>query len=237
MISIIIPTANEAQCLPRTFAALEAAGKDVAYEILVVDAGSNDATVELARARGARVLTSAIRQRAAQMNQGAMTARGDAFLFLHGDTVLPTVALQKIEDALRHPKIVGGAFARRYDSSSRLLRMTCALAYLRGLVSGWFLGDQGIFVRAEAFRQLGGFQNFDLFEDLDFSRRLRQLGRTIILRPTVISAARRFERSGPGRKTWEDFLLTCRYLRGVSPRELASGPLPPPRSESAYEGT
>ncbi len=218
MISIIIPTANEAQNLPRTLAALKAAGENLAHEILVVDAGSDDATIALAEAAGARILTSPARQRAAQMNQGAAAARGKAILFLHGDTVLPRLALSKIEDTLARPRVVGGAFARRYDSPSRFLRMTCALASWRGRMSGWFLGDQAIFVRAKVFRQLGGFRDFDLFEDLDFSRRLRRAGRTVLLRPAVLSAARRFERRGPGRQTWNDLLLTCRYLRGgVSP--------------------
>ncbi len=100
MISIIIPTANEAEHLPRTLAALTGAGENVSHEILVVDAGSDDATVALAVAQNARVFKSAKRQRAAQMNLGAAEARGDVLLFLHGDTVLPPTALAKIESAL-----------------------------------------------------------------------------------------------------------------------------------------
>ncbi len=237
MISIIIPTMNEAPQLPRTLAAIARLG-DSSYEVLVVDAGSSDATADVARAGGARVLSSLLRQRAAQMNLGAEEARGEILLFLHGDTLLPEAAFTLIRDALSDPRVLGGAFARRYDSSSWLLRFTCALAYWRGRVSGWFLGDQAIFVRAETFRALGGYRNFPLFEDLDLSRRIRRAGRTVILRPAVISAARRFARLGPWRTTWHDLLLTRRYLRGESPQELARpSPIIARPTKSAYEVT
>lgn len=210
MISIIIPTSNEAEFLPAT---LSAASVGCRHEVLVVDVQSTDQTVAIARAHGARVVSGPIRQRAAQMNLGAELARGEVLLFLHGDTILPAGALTQIERALSDPHVIGGAFARRYDSRSRLLRVTCMLAYVRGRMSGWFLGDQAMFVRADVFRKFGGFRDLALFEDLDFSRRLRSQGRTVILRPAVISAARRFERRGPWRTTWNDFVLTCRYLR------------------------
>ena len=236
VISIIIPTQNEAHCLPVTLDAISAAGIDRPHEILVVDAESSDRTVDLATLHGARVIPSATRQRAAQMNLGATQALSDILLFLHADTILPECALARIQCALNDARVVGGAFARRYDSNSRWLRVTCALAEIRGRSSGWFLGDQAIFVRADVFREMGGFKDFAIFEDLDFSRRLRVLGRTVILRPAVTSAARRFETGGPCRTTWSDFLLTCRYLRGVSPQELANDPASPPRIESTSPG-
>ncbi|MGI8437153.1 MAG: TIGR04283 family arsenosugar biosynthesis glycosyltransferase [Chthoniobacterales bacterium] len=222
MISIIIPTRNEARSLPATLAAISVATGEVPTEVLVVDATSTDETVALAQKSGARVITSSTPQRAAQMNLGAKNARGEILLFLHADTILPANAFQKIEAALGDTRVVGGAFARRYQSRSWLLRATCFLASLRARFSGWFLGDQGIFVRAEMFRQLHGFQNFPLFEDLDFSRRLRATGRVVTLWPPVLSSARRFAARGPARTTWSDFLLTLRYLRGTSPNELAS---------------
>ena len=220
VISIIIPTFNESRYLPATLDAIER--NESSREVIVVDAGSFDGTIEIALERKTKLISSGLRQRAAQMNLGAQSARGDVFLFLHADTRLPQNALTTIESALSQRCLVGGGFVRRYESPSWFLRGTCALAGIRTRLSGWFLGDQAIFLRAEVFKVLGGFRNFDLFEDLDFSRRLRREGRVATLRPPVISSARRFSRCRPWRRTWSDLMMTWRYLRGVDPNQLAA---------------
>lgn len=220
MISIIIPTHNEATQLPRTLKAVAANSKQ--FELIVVDAGSDDVTAQLAAAGGAIVIQNLQRNRGSQMNLGASSARGDSLLFLHADTLLPATALARIETAMENPAIVGGGFARRYDSGSPFLRLTCLLAEARSRLSGWFLGDQAMFVRREAFQSLNGFREFALFEDLDFSRRMRGAGQVVTLRPPVVSSARRFERRGPLRTTLADFQLTLRYALGRDPNGLAA---------------
>jgi rSAM/selenodomain-associated transferase 2 len=220
MISIIIPTFNEACHLQATLDAIK--GNRNAHEVIVVDAGSFDGTINIALEHGARVVSSVVKQRASQMNLGAHDARGEVFLFLHADTQLPQNALNKIQSAIDKRHIVGGGFARRYDSPSWFLRSTCALAGIRTRLSGWFLGDQAIFVRREVFENVGGFRDFDLFEDLDFSRRMRRKGRVATLRPPVVSSARRFSLCPPWRTTWSDLLTTSRYLLGADPNQLAA---------------
>lgn len=225
MISIIIPACNEAAHLPATLASVRA--QTAQHAVLVVDAQSADATSALAEEGGARVLASTRRQRAAQMNAGARAAGGEFLLFLHADTLLAPGALTKIVRAFRDPATLGGGFARRYDAPSAVLRLTCALAEVRTRCFGWFLGDQAIFVRRSAFEELGGFREWDIFEDLDFSRRLARAGRVVTLRPPVISAARRFATRGAMRTTWSDLLLTARYALAKEhrlPAGAASGP-------------
>ena len=212
MISVIVPALNEEESLERAISSVRKSGAQ--HEIVVVDAGSSDRTVFIAEELGVRVIVSAIRQRAAQMNLGAEQSKGEVFLFLHADTILPRGALKLVEKVLRDRGTVGGGFARRFDSASLLLKWTCRLAELRNRVFGWFLGDQAIFVRRSAFRELDGFRGMSRFEDLDFSRRLRRVGRLATLCPPVISSARRFEQEGPFRRTLRDFLLTMRYLQG-----------------------
>lgn len=215
LVSVIIPALDEAAWLGRALAAVQSA--EVAYEIIVVDAGSSDDTTQIAASAGVRVLQSVRRQRAHQLNLGAQHARGAVLLFLHADTVLPPRALDSIMAALSDPRTVGGAFTRRYASSSALLRATCFLARCRNQLIGWHLGDQAMFVRRSSFFQLGGFLEVSRFEDLDFSRRLRRFGRTVTLQPWVTSSPRRFERCGPARTTTHDFLLTMRYLTAGLP--------------------
>jgi rSAM/selenodomain-associated transferase 2 len=222
MISVIIPAWNEEANLAR---AINAAGKSRALnEIIVVDAGSADRTAEVAEALAAQVIHSPIRQRAAQMNLGAERSKGEILLFLHADTILPEAALDSIEGALKNDRVVGGGFARRFDSPSVFLKWTCVLAEIRNRAIGWFLGDQAIFVRRSTFSELGGFSAMDRFEDLDFSRRLARAGRLVVLRPPALSSARRFAREGPLRRTARDLLLTMRYLRDVHGATSATTP-------------
>jgi rSAM/selenodomain-associated transferase 2 len=215
MISIVIPTFNEAGNLPATLGALER--EEAEHEVIIVDAHSTDGTLAVGESFECILISSERRQRAAQMNLGASAAHGDVLLFLHGDTQLHPGALSKIEGALRRPALLGGGFARRYASPSVFLRMTCAFAELRTRAFGWFLGDQAIFVRRASFEALGGFREWDVFEDLDFSRRMARAGHVTTLRPPVISSARRFTTRGAVLTTWGDFWLTARYLAGRIP--------------------
>lgn len=234
MISIIIPTFDEASNLPATLDSIRAnGGADIP---IVVDASSRDDTVEVARTAGAVVLQSPQRQRASQMNLGAHSAPGDVFLFLHADTRLPPTALQQITTGLARSDVCGGAFARHYDSPSVCLRMTCLLADLRCQLWGWFLGDQAIFVRATTFAALGGFREMDHFEDLDFARRMHRMGRVVTLHPPVISSPRRFTDRGPLRTTARDFGLTMKYLFSGPPPSSAQVSAPVNRSAPALNG-
>lgn len=153
------------------------------------------------------------------MNLGAANAQGAILLFLHADTWLPQNALEKIVEAIGRRGAAGGGFARRYRSGSVTLAITSRLAGLRNRFFGWHLGDQALFVRRDLFEKLGGFREIPTFEDLDFSRRLGAIGRTITLTPPVSSSARRFAEKGPLRTTWNDLLLTRRYLSGADPND------------------
>jgi len=209
-ISVIIPALNEANVIGATLRSVNCAS--IQHEIILSDGGSVDETVPIAAAAGARIVHSRCAQRAAQMNLGAAAARGEVLLFLHADTHLGFGALSAIGDALRDPSVAGGAFARRYDSPSRLLMATCWLAELRSRLWGWHLGDQAIFARGDAFERCGRFPEMDQFEDLTFSRALARCGRVVTLRPPVLSAARRFNEDGPFLRTAKDLFLTCRHL-------------------------
>jgi len=220
MISVVIPTLNEAELLPGTLNRVQA--NRAPHEILVVDGGSTDETVALANASGAKVISSGQSRRAAQMNLGARMACGDIFLFLHGDTWLGPNALEQIQTALDKSSVVGGGFARRFQSRSRVLRLTCLLGEWRSRCFRWFYGDQGIFVRRTVFERVGGCQDMPLFEDVDFSRRMARQGRVVTLRSDVVSSARRFAARGALMTTASDVWLTVRYFAGADPKRLAA---------------
>ncbi len=210
--SVVIPVVDEAALLARTLASIGADTKDV--DVIVVDGGSEDESRAVASRYGAFVLPSPVRQRAAQMNLGAQHAQGSVLVFLHADTILPPSWLETVRRTLAaRPACVGGAFRRRFDLPSAVLRATCRLADWRGRRFGLFLGDQAMFVRREVFVELGGFRLLRQFEDLEFSRRLMQRGATVLLEPVVLSSGRRFVRRGPVRQTLADLVLTWHFLR------------------------
>ena len=210
-LSVIIPTLNESAHLAGTLEPLVHSG----CEIIVVDGGSDDSTPDIATACDSIFLPSKTRGRSFQMNLGATSAQGDLFLFLHADTILSPLAITNLTRAFEEdPDLTGGSFFRFFDSESRFLRTTCHWANWRTRRWGIFLGDQGIFVRSSIFRELNGFrEDLPYGEDLDFSIRLRKLGKTIALEPPVISSARRFYKLGPLRQTVKDLLLTLKVIR------------------------
>ncbi len=217
-ISVIIPTLNEAGCLQDTLIAL---GHAENVEVIVVDGGSCDGTDGLALAAGVRLLRSPA-GRARQMNLGAAAAIGDIYLFLHADTQLPCRFEQYVRAALREPGVIAGAFRLRVDGPERSLRLIEWGTNWRSRWRHMPYGDQAVFVRAETFRQLGGFKELPIMEDFEFAQRLRRAGRIVILPAAVTTSARRWHALGPWRTTWINQMIICGYRLGVSTERLST---------------
>lgn len=217
-LSVIVPALNEEDCLSGTLAR---AGSGAAGEVLVVDGGSADATVAIARDAGARCLRSPA-GRAVQMNAGAAAARGDILLFLHADTVLPADYRRQVESTLQAPGVVGGAFRLAFDDPRLSLRLVAAGANLRSKLAQLPYGDQAIFVRRETFEDLGGFRDLPVMEDYDFVRRLRLRGRIALAPAYVRTSARRWLKHGIWRTTLNHQRMLLGWRLGVSPERLAT---------------
>jgi rSAM/selenodomain-associated transferase 2 len=188
--------------------------------VVVVDGGSVDATVLLARETGALVV-DAPRGRASQMNAGAARAGdADVLLFVHADTRLPVGWRCAIEAAV-NDGARWGRFDVRLDSPRAMLRVVETMMNLRSRFTGICTGDQALFVRADAWRRCGGYAPIRLMEDIELSRRYRRSeGRPAALRLRVLVSARRWERMGVLRTTVMMWLLRAMYFFGASPETI-----------------
>lgn len=225
-ISVIIPTLNEARIIADTLSHTANLGFD---ELIVVDGGSTDETpaIVASLASGTQPsalntvqLLSAPRGRARQLNVGAYASRGDILIFLHADTRLPMTAKQKIVAAFTDDATVGGRFDVQFDHPSILGQIISALMNWRSRWSGIATGDQAIFVRRRTFDQLDGFADIPLMEDIDFSRRLKQLGVIAMLPDHVVTSFRRWDTNGPIKTILLMWGLRFLYWIGVSPHQL-----------------
>lgn len=216
-ISIIIPTLNEAANLPATLASTQH-GSNV--EVIVVDGGSTDETVEVARYWGIEVV-HCLPGRARQMNVGVIRATGELLLFLHGDTRLLRGYDSHIRAILKRPRTVAGAFQLRIDGRLPGLRTAERLVNLRSQCLQFPYGDQAIFLRADLFRDMGGFPEMPIMEDFELVRRLRRRGRIVTAPIPVLTSARRWERLGIVRTTLINYSIPLAYYLGTPPSILA----------------
>lgn len=218
-LSIVMPVLNEASGIADALDALAELRRRGA-EIIVVDGGSRDATVERARPGADRVL-SAPRGRAPQMNAGAAAASGAVLLFLHADTRLPHDADHLVRDGLVRTSRSWGRFDVTIAGGSPMLALVATMMNLRSRLSGIATGDQAIFVRAEAFRTAGGFPDIPLMEDIALSKALKRSGRPLCLRARVTTSARRWEIHGVVRTILLMWRLRLAYFLGADPARLA----------------
>ena len=215
---IVVPVLDEAPTLAPRLQALQTYRQRGA-RVVVVDGGSQDDTLEIAR-QHADLALLAPRGRAAQMNAGAAACPADVLLFLHADTILPEHADVLVRRATLGP-FFWGRFDVRIDSPRPLLRVVSTMMNLRSRWTGIATGDQALFVRHDLFRQVGGFPELPLMEDIAISRALKRHGPPACLRERVTTSARRWERDGVWRTIFLMWRLRAAYFFGADPRQLA----------------
>jgi rSAM/selenodomain-associated transferase 2 len=218
MLSIIVPVFNEGDRIGEALAAL-APLRQRGVEVIVVDGGSNDTTVQSALPSADHVITAS-RGRARQMNAGAAAADGEVLLFLHADTTLPPDADRLVIDALVGSNRVWGRFDVRIDGPGSL-SVVAAMMNIRSRLTGIATGDQAMFVGRAAFAAAGGFPEIELMEDIALSRRLKAFSPPLCLQQRVVTSGRRWQQRGILRTILLMWRLRLAYFFGAKPAALA----------------
>jgi rSAM/selenodomain-associated transferase 2 len=220
-LAIVVPVFNESLVLPRLIGGLttlkESANSN--FELVFADGGSTDNTTTLIQDAGLRVISSP-KGRAWQMNAGAAQTNGDVLLFLHADTLLPVNALAAITSSLVG-NICWGRFDVRIAGKPWMLGIVARMMNWRSRLTGIATGDQAMFMTRVAYQAIGGFPEQALMEDIEASRRLRQLSRPACIATQVITSGRRWETRGVWTTIFLMWRLRWAYWRGKKPAQLA----------------
>lgn len=192
-ISVIIPTFNEEETITKT---LDAISRLVNVdEVIIVDGGSADKTVEIIEnydlKKPFKLIKFGEANRGKQLHEGAIRAAHEIFWFLHADTRPAQGCAREIKKYMKHDSVVGGNFQVLYDGGSRRARFMMRLhPQLQAI--GLVYGDSAIFARREAYEKIGGYKPFPVLEDADFAKRLKKRGEFIFLNKAVTTSSRRF---------------------------------------------
>lgn len=193
-LSFIVPAYNEEVMLGETLRVLAASARSVgeAFEIIVVDDASADATAQIARAHGASVLRVDLHRISAVRNAGARAAKGELLVFVDADTLVPPATLAQMLAAVRRGAVGGGARVQ-LDShglsrwARALSAFSCWLVYRLRIAGGCF-----IFARREAFDAAGGFdERYFASEEIHFGQALKRIGRFTLVAAPVMSSGRK----------------------------------------------
>jgi rSAM/selenodomain-associated transferase 2 len=215
-LSVVIPTLNEEPFLPACLRSVQESLPSA--EVIVVDGGSRDRTVQLARGYGARVISSRP-SRGAQCRVGAEHTTGDVLFFLHADTQLTSGAEERIRTFFGTPSNQVGTLRVIYPPKTVLHRLAGLGSRIDSYITS--TGDQGILVRRDLYDRVGGIPDQPLFEDVEFFQRVRRHARVRSIDVGLHVSLRRFEKRGFMGQLAFNVLLSAQYAMGASPDELA----------------
>lgn len=219
VLSIIIPVLNEASFLAGNRERLVSLLQE-GHEVLVVDGGSQDDSVKIARALGCRVLNTRA-SRGHQLDWGAKHSKNGVLLFLHADTHLPSHAAEMIAQAFTRPEQLWGRFDVRLSNPRWVFQIIAWFMNQRSCLTGIVTGDHALFIKREFYFSCGGYMDIPLMEDVEFCRRLKKHASPVCLSEQVVTSSRRWEQNGVLKTVLTMWWLRLMFFLGQSPVKLA----------------
>ena len=224
-LSIIIPTLNEAKYIKETLSVLyECKSDDIATEIILVDAGSTDDTIEIARPLVDQIWVDIELQGAKflSLNKGAELACGEVLLFLDADCLLPNNFDTKISELLENDETVGGAFEFKMNGGGLIFKLVELINRIRYRMDHRYFGDQGLFCQKSIFEQVGGYPAEPIMEAAYFCRLLERKGALKLIKSPIISSVRRFNQGNTIQVIANDFWIWIQFVIGMDIKKYAS---------------
>ena len=219
-ISIIIPTINEANNLPLLLSDLSIIKKE--GEIIIVDSGSEDKTIDIANVYGAKVYKSKERNRGLQLNIGAKNSKGDWLIFLHADTRLSHDWFRKVNSIFNEDKDYIYYFKFKINHKKIIYRVLEILVNFRSNYFKQPYGDQGLLIHRTTYFESNGFKKIPLMEDIDFFRRLNKKKHLIQLNLPIFISARKWEKTNIFLQALKNWNFRRRWLKGESTKSIYS---------------
>ena len=217
-ISVVIPTYNEEANIGKLISFLLTHPDQHVAEILIIDGGSQDKTIDVANSAGATALLSPHKGRAAQMNYGASVATGDILYFVHADTFPPKTFIKDILDAISNGYDFG-RYKTRFLSHNPILRINEWVTRFDLFIC--YGGDQTLFIKKDLFHQLGGFrQDMLIMEEYEFCKRAKQKGRYIIMKDAALISARKYEKNSWLQVQLANYKVINMYKKGASQQSM-----------------
>lgn len=216
-ISVVIPVYNEEDSIKEVLDSLSGINP---FEIIVVDGGSIDNTVDIAKSKGAKIVITN-KGRGRQIKEGIKIAQGKLILILHADTRLsPSI---KNEDFMLDKLYVAGFFKLKYKGGNLAAKVVELFANIRSWLHSLPYGDQAIFVKKEILEHIGNVREYPFLEDVDLVLRLRRSGKIKFVNKPVFVSPRRLLKGGffhPFFHSFKNFVIVILFLMGVSPERL-----------------
>lgn len=223
LFSIIIPVWNEKDNINRIIEHIYLIRPQKDFEIIVIDGHPEANTIQTIINKSIITLKSPL-GRAKQMNTGAKKAKGDILIFLHADSYLPNTAFNKILYAIKH-NYKAGAFElsiRSNRSKNLFLRLTASTTSLRSRMTRIPYGDQAIFMQKEFFKEIGGFKDMPILEDVEIMKRIKKRKQNIIIfHDKVETSSRQWINKGMFKYSLQNKIVSLLYMIGVSAEKIA----------------
>ncbi len=216
--SVIIISYNEEEKIREAIQSIKNAVLDFAdYEIIVSDGGSIDKTLEIAQDEGVIIYNSPI-GRGVQSNTGARIANGDILIFLHADTIFAKNGFDVLEKAFENPNVKIGTFRMRFDEESSIFKLYSYFTRFDSVLTSF--GDQCVVVRKDFYNELGGYPDWQIFEDVHFLRKARMETKIHSFPSKVYTSARRFKTNGLLRQQLRNLYYIFLYYTGINHKDI-----------------